>query len=493
MARVARGRVAVLALALLACASRARTPSPAPPSLGTIEGLVSLAPAVRDAGPCKGRLFATWVTLEEVAAEKAGTATTQQQVAVMFRTVPLGEVDLCIQDVAAPFVLRVPPGEVQLRVMLDVDHLFMRAQLRGDAAGTRLGSTTQPITVASGKVTLAHVVLDQAQQARDFSADCVALGLEHFTVAAPEVAGRVGNPTQRGFCVALPAEYATQPDARFPVVYLLPGLTGTHVSRFRGLLGHARARALTEKNGTPVILVGVDTSTRLGSTYFEDTPHHGAWASFALRLVKEVDARYRTVTQASGRAVMGHSTGGLNALILGMRHPDVFGVVVASSPDPPDFTLGMLNAAGTHLDGMLTPWLAMEDRVAADGQLVSWAAEWSGDDSARGYAWPAEVGSGRLKPDVWKRWLAHSPTEMLKDPKVRARLTPLSGNIMLTAGTKDEFGLHRGAQAFSAQLQAAGVANTLLLDEHTHSMRPSRFDAQLGFVMERFAAAGFKQ
>ena len=64
---------------------------------------------------------------------------------------------------------------------------------------------------------------------------------------------------------------------------------------------------------------------------------------------------------------------------------------------------------------------------------------------------------------------------------------------MLTAGTKDEFGLHRGAQAFSAQLQAAGVANTLLLDEHTHSMRPSRFDAQLGFVMERFAAAGFKQ
>ena len=63
--------------------------------------------------------------------------------------------------------------------------------------------------------------------------------------------------------------------------------------------------------------------------------------------------------------------------------------------------------------------------MAADGQLVSWAAEWSGDDSARGYAWPAEVGSGRLKPDVWKRWLAHPPTEMHKDPKVRARLVAL--------------------------------------------------------------------
>ena len=49
-------------------------------------------------------------------------------------------------------------------------------------------------------------------------------------------------------------------------------------------------------------------------------------------LVRHVDARYRTIGSAAGRAIAGHSMGGLGAIWAGMQHPDVFSVVYGINP-----------------------------------------------------------------------------------------------------------------------------------------------------------------
>jgi len=71
-----------------------------------------------------------------------------------------------------------------------------------------------------------------------------------------------------------------------------------------------------------MIVVAVDTSTRTGSTYLIDSPTSGNWdAFFAKRLIPYIDAHYRTLARGEGRAIVGHSTGGFNAVSYGMRHP----------------------------------------------------------------------------------------------------------------------------------------------------------------------------
>jgi len=49
-------------------------------------------------------------------------------------------------------------------------------------------------------------------------------------------------------------------------------------------------------------------------------------------VVSYVDTHYRSVAQASARAISGHSMGGFGALNMGMRHPDIFSVVYSLSP-----------------------------------------------------------------------------------------------------------------------------------------------------------------
>jgi pimeloyl-ACP methyl ester carboxylesterase len=49
-------------------------------------------------------------------------------------------------------------------------------------------------------------------------------------------------------------------------------------------------------------------------------------------LVGFTDSSYRTLRQAESRGIAGHSMGGYGAIMLGMRHPDVYGALYGLSP-----------------------------------------------------------------------------------------------------------------------------------------------------------------
>ena len=51
-----------------------------------------------------------------------------------------------------------------------------------------------------------------------------------------------------------------------------------------------------------VIVVGVDTSTKTGSTYLTDSPTSGQWDTFFTKdLIPFVDSHYRTLPQRQAR------------------------------------------------------------------------------------------------------------------------------------------------------------------------------------------------
>ncbi len=112
-------------------------------------------------------------------------------------------------------------------------------------------------------------------------APCSGPRLERMWLDAPELR-RAGDDGRHALCVYLPADYATSPERRYPLVLALPGFSG-HDERQDGfgarfLFDEAAARQA-------VILVGVETRIPEGTSYLASSPHLGDWEGYVLRRV----------------------------------------------------------------------------------------------------------------------------------------------------------------------------------------------------------------
>lgn len=133
------------------------------------------------------------------------------------------------------------------------------------------------------------------------------------TLDAPSI----GRKT--AYNIILPADYDTAGDKRYPVLYLLHGLTGNYT-------GWAAMGAGRAAEGLDLIVVMPDG----GNSWYLNWAESGegqrnAWDDFITKdLIAHVDSTYRTVAARAGRAINGLSMGGYGGLTLGLRHPDLF-------------------------------------------------------------------------------------------------------------------------------------------------------------------------
>ena len=330
---------------------------------------------------------------------------------------------------------------------------------------------------------------------------------EHVIVSELLRGNPLGDPHERPLWVYTPPGYATDQSRRYPAVYVLQGFTG-HVSMWRNRNAFEQPFPETADavfatgQAPPAIVVYVDAWTSYGGSQFVDSPATGRYHSYLCEeVVPWVDARYRTIADPGHRAVAGKSSGGFGAMITPMLRPDLFGALATHAGDTlyeqsylRDF--GPAVRALRGYDGDIWKWWQeFRSRVPftnpADAVLLGLlgvAAAFSANDDGT-IDLPFEPLTGVVRPAVWQRWLDLDPVRMA--PKYADALRSVRA-IWIDAGTRDDYFLDIGAEAFRAQLRSIGVPDELIrfeLFDGTHGGIAYRYPMSLTWLCQRMTGS----
>jgi endo-1,4-beta-xylanase len=176
--------------------------------------------------------------------------------------------------------------------------------------------------------------------------------------AVPNVAHRTFRShavgTDVGYSVYLPPGYE-QGTERYPVLYYLHGAGGNESGAPRTLVPDLLE---AQRAGTVPPFVVIFPNGGLATWYADSYDGKLPMETIIIReLIPHVDATYRTRADRAGRAISGMSMGGFGAIVLAMKHPDLFSSVVAYAPAfievlrGPDGEETLGRPGGTHEDG----------------------------------------------------------------------------------------------------------------------------------------------
>jgi S-formylglutathione hydrolase FrmB len=251
--------------------------------------------------------------------------------------------------------------------------------------------------------------------------------------------------------VLLPADYASHPHARYPVLYLLHGTSG------RASDWTTAGDAEQTTAGDELIVVMPDIAINgNGGGWCTNWWNNGArgqpeWETFHIdELVPWIDANLRTVRSRSGRAIAGLSQGGFCSISYAARHPDLFGTALSYSGAPDiaydaqaqALVTPVINATETGLDGV-PPNSMFGPRQTEE---INWAAH---------------------DPTTLAANLAHTNLFLYTG---NGQPGPLDGGAPNPGAMAIEWGVHQLTQLFHDRLQALGIPS--LYDDYgpgTHS------------------------
>lgn len=123
---------------------------------------------------------------------------------------------------------------------------------------------------------------------------------------------------QMKYNIVLPADYE-ESDNRYPVLYLLHGLTSNYTAWARmGVPEYAQHYDLI------VVMPDVGNSWYVNWAKSDDGQAN-RWEDYIIKdLIGHVDKTYRTIARREARAINGLSMGGYGGLVLGLRNPEMF-------------------------------------------------------------------------------------------------------------------------------------------------------------------------
>ncbi|NNM32342.1 MAG: enterochelin esterase-like enzyme [Gemmatimonadetes bacterium] len=292
-----------------------------------------------------------------------------------------------------------------------------------------------------------------------------------------------------GANVLLPSDYESNPERRYPVLYLtghFPGDRAPFGFDSEPGSGGSRNAGFTEFWRSPdspkLILVSVRDANP-----FYDTGHSvnslnvGPYGdAFTQELIPFLEESFRILPEASARVLAGGSTGGWEALAIQIFNPDFFGGAWGWCPDPVDFHYYQMVNVYEHDNAYAggTEWVKVErpNNRRPDGTLVSTIRQEVsyeravGPDGRSGGQWAiwealfSPVGPDGYAAPIWDRVTGEIDREVAEYWRENWDLThhlvtnwerlgpSLAGKLHITVGDMDSYYLNNAVELMEEAL-----------------------------------------
>lgn len=313
----------------------------------------------------------------------------------------------------------------------------------------------------------------------------------------------LGDPADQDVAVYLPPSYKIATARRYPSLYLLHGFDSnirswtSHGYQEMNLQQSMDALIASQQAQELIVVVPNGRNAYLGS-FYTNSSVNGGWEDYILHdLVAYIDSHYRTLPSADSRGIAGHSMGGYAAIMIGMKHPQIFGAVYAMSP----CCLGMvgdLTSSNPAWRSVLAVKNAEQFAQEPDSierfwtdALLSLAAAFSPNPSKAPLFvdLPYRDQNGNLVPSepAWTEWHEKMPLEIVSN--YGTNLSRLRG-LAIDYGLEDDFShIPLSTQRFSEKLTELGVPHVLAAyrGDHSDHIR-ERFETMVAPFFSRILA-----
>ena len=287
--------------------------------------------------------------------------------------------------------------------------------------------------------------------------------------------------------IILPSSYTAKPEKHYPVVFIIPGWSGTHFNALsKSYTSLYKGTTAEEKI---YVFLNPESNTPFGLHAFVDSRVNGPWGeALVTEFIPYLTAKYRITKDPELHFITGQSSGGYGAIWLALHYPEHFGGCWATAPDPVDFT----SFTGVNIykdknfytgdDGKERGFYKTGEayqttiRQAQQKELLE-------GDGGQQQSFEAEFGlmannnkpkplfdrkTGKIDKSVAKVWqdydLAQYVVANWKKIKGQA-----AGKIKIYAGSKDNFGFNESVVAFAEKIKKADAAiYTEIIPEADH-------------------------
>lgn len=277
----------------------------------------------------------------------------------------------------------------------------------------------------------------------------------------------LGDPFKRQAVLYVPPGYK-EGSKKYPAVIALQGFLGTSLTALNtdpfsfNLI--QQADSLIEKGLSPFILAIPDGFTRYGGSQYLDSSATGKYETMIVHdFASWLSGNYRVFPEF---ALLGKSSGGYGALMLGMKHPETFCALASHSGDlyfewcyKPELPKAaqVLNQYGGIIKFLNAFW--KKEKKSPDDitclNMIAMSSCYSPNPARpHGFDLPFDPVTAELQPQVWKKWINHDPVHLVD--KYKNNLKKVKA-LYLDCGNQDEYFLHFGARIFTRKLKKLGI------------------------------------
>jgi S-formylglutathione hydrolase FrmB len=307
--------------------------------------------------------------------------------------------------------------------------------------------------------------------------DAKPVTVEHIKIHGTALEGNLeGDAVDREVIVFLPPSYQRESKRHYPVVYALHGYSigaeqWTHEIHVPQTIEGAFAQGSQE-----MIIVLPDSKTIYNGSMYSSSETTGDFERFIYHdVVAYIDAHYRTIPDRKSRGLVGHSMGGYGASRIGMKHPDVFGVLYMMSPcclspmsgggpGPSEQAKERALAAEKRANDAKSPADLAAQSPGFGAVVYAAAAAWAPDSKNPPLYFDLSTKDGVPQPEIVAKFAANAPLAF-----VDQYIGNLKQYHAISMDVGDQDGLRFDAIKLHKILDDYGVANGFEIYSGTHT------------------------